>query len=446
MRTSVTEALALAAVLASVVQHALWPGETVLAWPLAGLAVGLLLAAVAINPARWQLIPAGLAWLIVLAWTLAPGTGGALAAGAAALLLAISAALACGLPAGGLPRPKGGRKVGVAAGELVRPGASPDAGRALTVKIWYPAAPGKTARRSLEPFWSELLELQEIPGLARALLAYLKRVSSHAAVGAAPALEDAPHPLLIYNHSLVSFASENTLLMEQLASSGYVVLSVRHQGQAAEQAQVQAGVSEQERALDRKLQSGLKRASSRKERAGLSLQLFANSTGTSAIVQRRAEDSAFVLDHLEQVLSAIPGGAALVAKAGGFGALGLSLGGAVATRLALFDRRCLGVANLDGGLYGVDPEQPLPGPYLMVYSQDNAGTNDGFRRPEKGFHEQVLAGARHLDLHDAAAVFPGLRWLGLLGPAGRARSRRLRRTVTAFFDAAMRRSPAQSPW
>jgi hypothetical protein len=60
----------------------------------------------------------------------------------------------------------------------------------------------------------------------------------------------------------VSFASENTLLMEQLASHGYVVISIRDRDQAAEYATVQAGLPKQEQARDRELLALLKNASS----------------------------------------------------------------------------------------------------------------------------------------------------------------------------------------
>ena len=443
MRPSITEGAALAAVLLSLAQRALWPGSEAASLSLLALACALTLAALAVNPRRWPLAPAVVALLIVLAQGLAGWLGGAISEGLPAPLgwtglglVALSAILAAGLPAGPLPAPDGPFKVGVASSELTRPD---DAGeRRLMVKVWYPAAPGRKRRR-FEPMWSELPRLRELPGLVRGALGYLGGVRTHAAVGAAPAAQGAPYPLLVYNHSLLSFASENTLLMEALASRGFVVLSVRHQDQAAERAVLQRGVPDAERARDRQLLGQLARASSRAERARLSLELFRNSTGTPVIVRRRAADSRYVLDHLDAVLASVPAGGALAAG-GRFGPLGLSLGGAVATRLCQDDPRCAGAANLDGGLYGIDEGRPPNRPYLMVYSEANAGTNDALLGAAAAVRETVLAGARHLDLHDAAVLFPILRWLGMLGArGGPGLNRRVAADLAAFFGEAMTR-------
>jgi|WetSurMetagenome_2_1015567.scaffolds.fasta_scaffold26931_2 hypothetical protein len=438
MRTSIVEAAAIGGVSLALAERAVLPGSAPASWALSALGAGLLVIAIRINPRRWQLAPAGLVLLALVAQALIVRKGpDAPFFYVGAVLLLLSAALAWGLPAGRPPAPDGPFKVGVAESELTRFGLAPAGNRNLTIKLWYPATPeGKTGEA--EPLWSELHLLPEIPGVARALLAYLTRIRTHSVVGANLAVGQGPFPLLIYNHSLLSFASENTLLMEQLASHGFVVLSIRHRDQVAEHATVQAGVSAEERADDRKILSRLRKASSREERALVSLELFRNSTGLSAIVRRRAEDTSYVLDHLDEVLARLPGGPrGGVAPDRRFCAIGLSLGGAVATQLRLMDARCVGVANLDGGLYGMDAPRALPGPYLMVYSQANAGTNDAFRGP--GYCEFVLAGAKHLDLHDASVVVPGLKCLGLSGPGGGDETNlRLKRIVTTFFDGVMK--------
>jgi predicted dienelactone hydrolase len=449
MKMSIIEAVAIAAIFISLTQRALWPGNSATSWSLLVLGVGLVLIAFAVNPMRWQLAPAGLTLLFLLTqtiWAIRSGHVGGpsityTVVGVA--LLGLSGALAWGFPTGRLPAPGGPYKVGVATAELTRPDPAPDRPlRHLTIKAWYPAASSSEPGRR-QPLWSEVQDIKGMPAFVRALLAYMKRIKTHSIVDAPMANEAAPHPLLIYNHSLISFASENTLLMEWLASRGYIVLSIRHQEQVAEYTALQKGISKEEKARDRKLTSQLKKVSSREERARVSLALFDNSTGTSTLVRRRAEDSVFVLANLDQVLAAIPGVRSEdVALGGRFGALGLSLGGAVTTRLCIADERCLGAANLDGGLFGIDKTQALPGRYLMIYSEDNAGTNDAFADPAKdGYSETVLKDAKHLDLHDAAVVLPGLRWFGMLGAgSGSEKNRRMKETVTAFFDPIMKPS------
>ena len=67
-----------------------------------------------------------------------------------------------------------------------------------------------------------------MPGVAKLLLRPAMKVltsSYHDAPYAPPA--GAPR-ILIYSHGLISFASENSMLMEHLASRGYVVIALQH--------------------------------------------------------------------------------------------------------------------------------------------------------------------------------------------------------------------------
>src|SRR5690606_38570684 len=104
------------------------------------------------------------------------------------------------------------------------------AGRALFVKVWYPAV-----RADMRPelLWDELRRDPGTPRPIRLVLALSRtRTSTH------PAAElDARavlRSLVVYNHGMISFASENTSLMEHLASRGHVVVSIRHVEQLAE--------------------------------------------------------------------------------------------------------------------------------------------------------------------------------------------------------------------
>ena len=85
----------------------------------------------------------------------------------------------------------------------------------------------------------------------------------------------------------------------------------------------------------------------------------------------------------------------------------------------------LGYRPLELDLYVPAAERPLP----VIVHVHGGGWRRGSRREPlpalgtnfydglaaQGFNEQVLPGAKHLDLHDATVVFPLLRWFGALG-------------------------------
>jgi dienelactone hydrolase len=411
----------------------------------AALAALCVLAAIA-NPARWQLLPVhavAVALAVGLIWNVELAGASKHAALVIGLLFAAAAVgLAEGLPLRPLPAPTGPHAVGAVSLELERPTPAGEmsAPRRLLVKLWYPADAGH-ADGARESLWSELYEPGGAPAPMRWLASYLRKQRTHAMLSAAIAAEGGPYPLLVYSHALISFAAENTLLMEQLASDGFIVASVRHRDQLPEYEAIRKNIPAPETARDRELYGALGGDLSRSERARLSQELYANSTGMRTIVERRADDARFVADEVHRLAAAIPACAETAClRPERYGALGLSLGGAVATRLCSLDPRCAAVANLDGGLYGVDDPAALRGPYLMLSSEDNQGANDALKdRLGSLYTERALEATKHLDFHDAAVVAPILRWLGQLGPGrGRAVNRDKNRIVSDFFSAALR--------
>jgi dienelactone hydrolase len=167
----------------------------------------------------------------------------------------------------------------------------------------------------------------------------------------------------------------------------------------------------------------------------VSLQLYQQNAAMSQIVDRRSADTQHVLDSIDAILRQIPqwrdadrGPGTRVA------ALGLSLGGAVATELSKADARCVAAVNMDGGLYGDHVLDPIRVPYLMLYSEMNTGGNDAARDAALvSFEEVPVPGARHMDFHDAVVVLPGLRWLGALGRIGERRVTAVKNTRIRQF-------------
>jgi hypothetical protein len=98
------------------------------------------------------------------------------------------------------------------------------------------------------------------------------------------------------------------------------------------------------------------------------------------------------------------------------------------------------VANLDGGLFGPHTDEPITVPYLMLYSELTSGGNDLAKNAATAeFAETTVAGAKHLDFHDATIVLPLLRWLGQLGRVPPAEMTTTRNTaVRGFLDRILR--------
>ena len=156
------------------------------------------------------------------------------------LAVAQAVALAAQEPGVRLPPPTGTFPVGVLDFEFVDDEypsrrESDSTGRRLMARVWYPAAAASGQPR-------RYMEGRELDILGRPLLEALSPViqdpklfddlaaaTTHS-YERAPVADGGPFPALVFSHGGLSYVSQNTPLMEDLASHGYVVFSVGHPG------------------------------------------------------------------------------------------------------------------------------------------------------------------------------------------------------------------------
>lgn len=322
-----------------------------------------------------------------------------------------------------LPNPIGPHLVGSSTREVADSSRashilSQDRGRGIFAKLWYPASTAAPNACERERLWQQLDNEPDIPGIAKLLLRPAMKVLTNSYHLAPYATAAGPPRLLFYSHGLISFASENSMLMEHLASHGYVVISLQHKDQLAELRALQRAQHEDEKREQVRLERKIKTATV-EERAALWKEYFQIASNTNRIASARAVDIEFAIGKLETLLEAVPGIDG-ISSTKVVGVLGLSLGGAVATEYS--KRNSDGatcVANIDGGMYGTQSEKPISGRYLMLYSQQNSGTNDlSLTMTDRAaVTRKVIPGTKHLNFHDIAAVYPALRWLGATGSA-----------------------------
>ncbi|MCE6994718.1 alpha/beta hydrolase [Saccharothrix sp. S26] len=357
-----------------------------------------------------------------------------------------------------LPAPTGRHQVGVTALHLVdadRPDPWPDAAgrpREVLVSVRYPAL--DVRGHPVAP--------QLTPGVAATLplvrpWVYPNLPPSGVAWGATPTHShvDAParpvrRPVVLYSPGLVDPAAFGTNTAEELASRGYVVVSIDHPGEAF--------------AVDL---PGGPRPIALPGRPDADPALY------RTVIATRLADTAFVLDRLE-VLAAggnpDAGGRPLPANLGRaldlrrVGMYGQGLGGTIAAEGMHEDRRIDAAINMEGFL-DYHPDQPGQDGELLPVAQQGVdrpllllGTegfqNDRYRRAWSAVlahgcaRQHVIADANHWALTDFAAVAPQLHAAGLMDDAELAAMvgtlppstsvPTVRRQVVSFFDRHLR--------
>jgi predicted dienelactone hydrolase len=315
-----------------------------------------------------------------------------------------------------LPEPSGTESIGVVDLHLVdtarRDPYEPAVPRELMVSIWYPAADvaGAAARSWMSPALVDIYaeSLAQIgPGTA----GRLQLAPSHGHVGAPAATSRGPRPIIVFSPGMGMPRELSTAHVEDLASHGFVVVTMSHTYEA----------SATEFPGGRVERSVLPQAPGPGE---------VEAQGTLAMTTR-VSDTRFVLDRLADIAAGrnpdarrqpLPANLAEALDLSKIGMFGHSLGGATAAQAMHDDRRIAAAANLDGRLWGSVVTEGLDRPFLLI-SRERSGraevpswqqfwaTAPG---PRLNF---MLDNAQHMSFCDTALIAAPLVTAGLIPSA-----------------------------
>jgi predicted dienelactone hydrolase len=372
------------------------------------------------------------------------------------------------------PRPNGPYAVGLLEFELtdstrmaaLAPETTPH--RTIKVMAWYPAGSieGCSPRRYLQPREADpaiesVLSMFHAPA---EVYERLQRVETRSFLQA-PVVTGS-HPLLVFCHGMMSYPHQSTILMEHLASHGYVVLSLGHPFESGGHVlsdgtvvplspafQAEFATFYRPEALAAYLAPTLEE---RRLAVPGTLRLIRD-TWPGRLSHTWADDALFVVDCLEDGL--VPARATFLKDSSdfaGLGYFGMSYGGHIAALCSLKDPRTKAGANLDGGFFSADvvgreigvPFLSFTGDYLNAQSSPNAASDNlnahelAYARwdgtpPAQPVHRIKLRGSLHGDFTDLPVVLRGAMtipgFLSGLDPASLIAAQL--DTVRSFFDA-----------
>ena len=332
--------------------------------------------------------------------------------------------------------------------------------RQIEIVAWYPA--GADARATPAPY---LLDgLDEVRNFASlfgnaALFDDVAMLATHAQKDAPPRPGRDRLPLLLFSHGYTSVPSSATALLEDLASRGYVVLSIVHPYEASAatvaggtvvsmldsggkfRQPIQDVFSEWE--TEDAVLNQVTSASNDAERIRLLREYLSGLGQTHVALRRWVDDARAVIARLANP----PRDTAIervIARADvhRFGVFGHSMGGVMAAELCLTEKRCAAVLNLDGSpQYGSMIDTPLGRPLLMTYSarRGRIGASDViYRRAASRYYRVDVADMLHLDFTDMA-LWPALRDRKATGALPAEQAIAVTRTIVReFFDQELR--------
>jgi predicted dienelactone hydrolase len=281
----------------------------------------------------------------------------------------------------------------------------------------------------------------------------------------APGLKGS-HPLLLFIHGMMSYPHQSTLLMEHLASHGYVVLALGHPFESGGHVHSDGTVVSLSPAFQGELATFhrpealatyLAPTIEERRRAVPGTVRAVRGTWPGRLCHAWADDALFVVDCLER--GHVPERVTFLNASIDFarlGYFGMSYGGHVAALCNLKDPRSKAGANLDGGFFSADvvgreigvPFLSFTGDYLNAQAAPGAASGelnaqellyerwDG-TPPAQPVHRVRLRGSLHGDFTDLPVLLHGTMsipgFLSGLDPQ-RLMAAQLD-TVRSFFDA-----------
>lgn len=308
--------------------------------------------------------------------------------------------------------------------------------RELMVSVWYPAASGGGGDHPragyMAPGAAARWDTMAPHGIPRGALDFAA-LRTHAREGAPADTRHGRHPVLVYAAGAGDPRTWGTALVEEMASRGYVVVTVDHTYESP-------GVQFPDGSV--KDAGPLMKAFEEAQRNGTVPRLLQRTVGT------RVADSRFVIDRL----GSLPNGLSRVVDRRRVGMFGHSAGGIAAAETMYEDRRVTAGIDLDGTLeYNPEPEgthlmpvarHGLDRPFLLMGSdrptepawRSFLGHGSGWKR------HLTLRGSQHQAYTDLSALLPQAgvdratleKNVGTVDPARAVAAQRA--YVTAFFD------------
>jgi len=286
-----------------------------------------------------------------------------------------------------IPAPSGKYSVGMVGLHLVdnsRTDPYVSGTRELMVSLWYPAT--STSGHYQAPWMPSISGAHFLAtrGLSPQLVT-LPTTAGHVLAPVNTALGKLP--VLLYSTGLHSDRAMGTALVQDLASRGYLVVTVDHTHDANE------------------VQFPNSRLEVNKMPAG---------THSSDTLKVRAADIKFVINQLKTLSTGgnpdaghatLPTGLTKSVDMSRIGMFGWSLGGAAVPTAMQLDSRIDAGANLDGQFFGTAPSKDLTRPFMLFSSGSHNRNNDSSWRTMwshlKGYKVDVkLKGAAHLSFSD----------------------------------------------
>ncbi|MGD9394889.1 MAG: hypothetical protein PVJ05_00490 [Candidatus Thorarchaeota archaeon] len=304
-------------------------------------------------------------------------------------------------PAFHLPKPSGEFAIGTVTFELTDDTRTetfttdPEDHRRILIRAWYPS--DSVAGHRMAPYVDAPGQfgtgVERSFGFPAVVVSHIPQTKTHSYLNAPLSQAETSFPLLIFSHGYGGIIMQDTVLMEELASNGYIVFSISHSYEAAVTSFPDGSVI-------------YEATPDMYDNIASSLLIWSN-------------DTTFLVDQLEITNNpAIPGVLWDGMDLDTIGVFGHSFGGTTAEHVILEDARFDVGISFDSPHGGSSLTMNMTKPFMLLFGPDygNPEMNDTiFNRAEGTCYGLFVNGTRHYNFADVNIWSPVLKSFGLLG-------------------------------
>ena len=345
------------------------------------------------------------------------------------------------LPVVDLPAPSGPYLVGTTKISVVNPDrpevltADPDDTRKVQVDVWYPVenVSGYTVRH----YWDEAgitgKAYSQNAGMGNFWYSHLKFVETNSYQDAPITAQGSPFPVIIYSPAFYGLNTENTMLMEELASQGYVVFSIAHTYETVvsifPDGEVIPGFLEyvfdqyeDSADIEEQLYADFRSADDANQKKELAEQILVVDEEQNVLIDIRTED---ILDVIDEIVALNGSDEKFKSRfdIDKMGVIGYSFGGAAVINACMLDDRIEAGINLDGWPYGelFNESETIAQPFMIVRSETNDEIEDIissliYDKVSDSAYTMMIKDTEHENFWDFPLFFNIYKYIGYWGP------------------------------
>jgi dienelactone hydrolase len=264
----------------------------------------------------------------------------------------------------------------------------------ISVQVWYPAKISSDDRPV--DYWENASEKGKIisefwGGLPTFLFNHFSLIKTHSYLDASLSTTEQTYPVLIFNHGSIGLPTLNSVLMEELASNGFIIFSIGHSDYIpffvkpdgrikAFDPTSEALLSKMRENDDPEVRSTayqLMRSRDSHEQELLLRRFLEKNPQNQKSLFRWAEDISFTMNELERLNNG-NGFFSGRLDLDRIGVFGVSFGGAASTQVCVHEKRCKAAISMDCPQFGDFLDNDVSQPIMFMSSEQYKGMNDIF--------------------------------------------------------------------